>query len=233
MQLRKNRRKPFFKKWWFWLIVVIVIAAGVGYGLFGYYSKDNTNKSSSTTTSKKIEKSKSSSNKKSSKKKPSNSSSKKITLEQFNDIALDENNGTDWNTIKQNFGSPVSHTTANVQGTDVDVQNWDNIANSTTGAMVSVGFTANHAVSKKITNLKVDRSSEIDIQKFAQIESNQSEDDVIKILGQPNGYDASTIAGTSLTELTYSSGIKGDPDAKIVITLTNSKVSKQVQNGVK
>ncbi len=237
MQLRKNKRKPFFKKWWFWLIVVIVIAAGVGFGVFKHYNQNNSN-SYSESTSKKVEKSKSTSTKeKTSSKKTSdsstNSNTKKITLEQFNNIALDETNGTSWDTIKPIFGTPVSHTTANVQNTDVDVQNWDNVANATDGSMVSIGFTSNHAVSKKITNLKVNRASEIDIQKFAEIESDQSEDQVIKTLGKPNSYDISNINGSSLTELTYSSGIKGDSGAKIVITLTNGKVSKQVQNGVK
>lgn len=235
MQLRKNKRGPFFKKWWFWLIVIVIIAAGVGFGLFKHYNNDNSNKYSES-TSKKVEKPKSSANttkKKSNSNESSNSDTKKITLEQFNNIALDATNGTTWDTIKPIFGTPVSHTTANVQDTDVDVQNWDNVANSTSGAMISIGFTANHAVSKTITNLKVTRSSKIDIQKFAEIESDLSEDQVTKILGKPNSYNASNINGNSLTELTYSSDIKGDSGAKIVITLTNGKVSKQVQNGVK
>ncbi|WP_125568178.1 DUF3862 domain-containing protein [Companilactobacillus insicii] len=229
MDLRRSRKKPLLKKWWFWLIIVLIIIAGVGFGIFGYINnkKDSSNSNDKT---EKVEKSKSSTKKK---KTSTTSSNEGITLDQFNNIALDSDNGTSWDTIKPIFGTPTSHSTSNVQGVDVDVQTWDKVANADAGASVSVGFANNHAISKKISGLKVNRNNKINIQKYAQIESNQSSADIIKLLGEPNGYDNSSVNGTSINKLTYTSGINGDSGAKIVITFTNDKVTEQTQSGVK
>ncbi|WP_225422988.1 DUF3862 domain-containing protein [Companilactobacillus jidongensis] len=228
MSLRRSRKKPFFKKWWFWLIIALIVIAGVGFGLFGYINNKSNNTSDKNKTEK-VEKSKSATKKKST----SNSASDGITLDQFNNIALDSDNGTSWDTIKPIFGTPTSHSTSNVQGIDVDVQTWDKVANAESGSSVSVGFANNHAISKTISGLKVKRDSKIDIQKYAQIESDQSTADIEKILGQPNAYDDSSVNGTSINKLTYTSDIKGDSGAKIVITFTNDKVTEQTQSGVK
>lgn len=229
MDLRRSRKKPLLKKWWFWLIIVLIIIAGVGFGIFGYINNKKDSSSSNDKTEK-VEKSKSSTKKK---KNSTTLSNEGITLDQFNNIALDSDNGTSWDTIKPIFGTPTSHSTSNVQGVDVDVQTWDKVANADAGASVSVGFANNHAISKKISGLKVNRSNKINIQKYAQIESNQNSADIIKLLGEPNGYDNSSVNGTSINKLTYTSGINGDSGAKIVITFTNDKVTEQTQSGVK
>ncbi|WP_334330138.1 DUF3862 domain-containing protein [Companilactobacillus sp. HBUAS59699] len=230
MALRRSRKKPFFKKWWFWLIIVIIVVAGVGFGLFGYINNKNDSSSNKADKTEKVEKSKSSTKKK---KSTTTSSTDGITLDQFNNVALDSDNGTSWDTIKPIFGTPTSHSTSNVQGVDVDVQTWDKVANANAGASVSVGFANNHAISKTISGLKVNRSEKINIQKYSQIESDQNSSDIIKLLGEPNGYDDSSVNGTSINKLTYTSGINGESGAKIVITLTNDKVTEQTQSGVK
>jgi len=229
MSLRRTRKKPFFKKWWFWLIIALIIIAGIGFGVFGYINNKNDSSTNKDKTEK-VEKSKSSTKKK---KTSSSSTSDGITLDQFNNIALDSDNGTSWDTIKPIFGTPTSHSTSNVQGVDVDVQTWDKVVNAESGSSVSVGFANNHAISKTISGLKVKRDSKIDIQKYAQIESDQSTADIEKLLGLPNSYDDSSVNGTSINKLTYTSGIKGDSGAKIVITFTNDKVTEQTQSGVK
>lgn len=161
----------------------------------------------------------------------SSASSKKetgITLDQFNKITLDENSGTTLDDLKKELGKPSSTSTSTVQTQTVDLNTWS----KGLGSSLAVGFSNGHAISKHISSLKVNRKNKITLDSFGQIQNGQSEDDVKNTLGDPNGINTSTLAGTTITILTYTSGVKGSLGANATVTLTNGAVSGESQTGL-
>ncbi|HCD07628.1 DUF3862 domain-containing protein [Companilactobacillus musae] len=161
----------------------------------------------------------------------SNSSAKKengITMDQFNKINLDENSGTSLDDLKKELGKPSSTSTSTVQTQTVDLNTWS----KGLGNSLAVGFSNGHAISKHINGLKVNRKNKITLDSFGQVQNGQSEDDVKKMLGDPNGINTSTIAGTTITILTYTSGLKGSLGSNATVTITNGAVSGESQSGL-
>jgi len=161
----------------------------------------------------------------------SNSIAKKetgITLDQFNKINLNSDSGTSLDDLKKELGKPSSTSTSTVQTETVELNTWS----KGLGSSLSVGFSNGHAISKHINGLKVDRKSKINLDTFGQIQNGQSEDAVKNTLGDPNGINTSSIAGSTVTILTYTSGINGNLGANATITLTNGEVSGESQTGM-
>ncbi len=161
----------------------------------------------------------------------SNASAKKetdITLDQFNKINLNADSGTSLDDLKKELGKPSSTSTSTVQTETVDLNTWS----KGLGTSLAVGFSNGHAISKHINGLKVNRKAKITLDSFGQVQNGQSEDDVKNALGDPNGINTSTIAGTTITILTYTSGVKGSLGANATVTLTNGAVSGESQTGL-
>ncbi|WP_233605430.1 DUF3862 domain-containing protein [Pediococcus pentosaceus] len=180
----------------------------------------------------------SSSSSSSSKTKVTTSSSKKkytgITKSKFDQIKLSETDGTSLSDVEKSFGKkPSSTSTDTIQDVKTDMNTWTGVANAGLGSTIAVGFSNGHAVSKAISELKVNRSEKIDLNKFNSITNGMSADDVKKSLGEPNGLSITSIAGTSAEDWTYSSGVKGDMDANCIITFQDGVVSGKSQTGLK
>lgn len=161
----------------------------------------------------------------------SNTSAKKetgITLDQFNKINLNADSGTSLDDLKKELGKPSSTSTSTVQTETVDLNTWS----KGLGTSLAVGFSNGHAISKHINGLKVNRKAKITLDSFGQVQNGQSEDDVKNALGNPNGINTSTIAGTTVTILTYTSGVKGSLGANATVTITNGAVSGESQTGL-
>lgn len=151
-----------------------------------------------------------------------------ITMKQFDQITLGDGNGTTLENLKQDLGNPTSTSTSTVQTQTVDLNTWV----KGLGTSLAVGFSNGHAISKHINGLNVTRKNKISLDTFSQIQNGQSEDDVKKLLGEPNGINTSSLAGTTITILTYTSGIKGNIGSNATVTLTNGVVSGESQTGL-
>ncbi|MCL3857896.1 DUF3862 domain-containing protein [Pediococcus pentosaceus] len=212
------QKKPFYKRVWFW-IVVIIILGGIGSQIGS--SDTSTGNNKSDTASKAI----------------NSSSSKKasgITKSKFDQIKLSETDGTSLSDVEKSFGKkPSSTSTDTIQDVKTDMNTWTGVANAGLGSTIAVGFSNGHAVSKAISELKVNRSEKIDLNKFNSITNGMSADDVKKSLGEPNGLSITSIAGTSAEDWTYSSGVKGDMGANCIITFQDGVVSGKSQTGLK
>lgn len=217
-------KKPFYKHVWFWIVVAIVIIA-VGANLGGGSDSKKNSSSSKTASSKKA----SSSTKK--------QTDGKITLADYNSFKIGDmsDNGagaTKKADIVNKFKDPSSTSTSTLDKTTVDMDTWDNVDGDITASFVGE-FANNNLVSKAITGIKVSRSSKIDLAKFNAVANGQSEAQVRKALGDPNGISENLIAGTTTKMLTYSSGLKGDVVSSVTITLQADKVTGKSQTGLK
>ncbi|WP_246005625.1 DUF3862 domain-containing protein [Companilactobacillus insicii] len=217
----QNRKKtPFFKKWWFWLLIIIFIALG-GSGYYYYQNKDSNNKTE--ISSKKS---------KPTKKKNHTDTDGGIRLDNYNGIYLSQSDGLTLETLQKLFGkysSNSNNTIGNVQETSYT---WKNIANGDLGSSLIVGLVNNHAISKSISGLKVNRNKEINLDLYNQIQNGQSEQDIIHLLGKPNGYSETSVEGTASKVYSYTSDVKGEIGANIVITFTDGTVSSKNQLSV-
>ncbi|MQS53349.1 DUF3862 domain-containing protein [Companilactobacillus mishanensis] len=213
--MRKDKvKKPFYKKWWFWIIIVIVLIFVIG-GMNGSKGDSNSSKSSdsSNSTSKK-------------------SSSNKITKSQYDAITLGETDGATSESIKKEFGKATSTSTTTIDGVQADQMTWNKLSNADFTGTVLVGFSNGHAISKSITGLKIDRKSKLTLDDFNKIQNGQSESDVTKELGKPNGYTETSVAGSTTKMLEYTSGIKGSLGANFNITITDGAVSGKSQTSL-
>jgi len=226
---KKNKstdKKHFYKKWWFWLIIVIIVIALIFGSLFVSFDTEKPAKNSTSTAQ-------NASTEKIIKNDNSREKSSGITMSQYNGIYLDANGGLSQETLKSLFGQPSSTSTNAVQGVQTDADTWNEVADSELGASVVVNFSNNHAISKAISGLKVDRKDKITLEQFNQISNGTSEDDIISILGKPNGYSEVNLAGTNSKDYSYTSDVNGDVGANAIITFSNGVVSGKSQSGLK
>lgn len=238
MKNKKKVKRPFYKRWWFWIVVVIILAIGfnVVNGTNDHAdSTKSTENASSTNTSKTakkdVEKAKKTL-KKTFSDNNSNEDKNLISEKQFKDITIGEN-GSSMAELKREFGNPDSDSTTTISNVEADQLVWNGVAKAQLASAITVSFSDGHAISKGITGLKVNHKKELDTDKFESITDGMSEKEVIKQLGEPDGYSESNISGKVSKVLTYSSNIKGDMGANFNITLTNGSVSDKEQSGVK
>lgn len=156
-----------------------------------------------------------------------------ITKAKFDAITLGETDGTSLETVKQSFGkAPDQTTSATVQNIKTDLNTWRGVAGGGVTSTVGIGFSNNHAVSKAITGLKVNRPQKITLAQFNAINTGASQADVRKQLGDPNGYDDTKVAGYSADIWQYTSGVQGSLGANCHITFTNGLVSGKIQTSM-
>jgi len=144
-----------------------------------------------------------------------------FTMKRFDQITLGDGSGTTLDSLKQDLGNPTSTSTSAVQTQTLDLNTWI----KGLGTSLAVGFSNGHAISKHINGLTITRKDKISLDTFNQIQNGQSEDDVKKLLGEPNGINTSSLAGTTITILTYTSGIKGNIGSNVTVTLTNGAIT--------
>lgn len=215
-------KKPFYKRVWFWILIVIIAIAAIS-SMGGSKEKDSsTDKSSSSATA-------------------SSSSSKKddgkIRLADYNAIKIGDlmnsaNGGSTVDELTKKFGKPSDTSTSTLDNVKTDVNTWDNVDGGL-GANLTVMFSNGKAVDKAISDLNVTRSSKITLAKFDSISNGQSEADVVKALGNPNGYSENVISGKTTKMMMYTSGVKGDFGANCNITIEGGVVSGKSQTSMK
>jgi hypothetical protein len=216
-------KKPFYKRVWFWILIVVVVIVAIA-GMGGNGDKDSS--SDKTSSSKTVS---------------SSSSTKtddgKIRLADYNAIKLGDlmkkaEGGSTVDELTKKFGKASDTSSNTLEGVKTDMYVWDNVDGSL-GANLSVMFSDGKAVDKAISDLKVSRSSKITLAKFEGIANGKSEADLIKELGNPNGYSENLIDGKTTKMLMYTSGVKGDLGANCTFTLDNGAVSGKSQTSMK
>lgn len=215
-----HKKKPLFKKWWFWLIIIIVIVAAGGTGYY-FYRDNDSNKTESTSTKTR-----------SVKKKSTNKKAGGIRLENYNGIYLSQSDGMPLETLQNLFGKYASSSDSTIGDVQATSYTWKKIAHGDLRASLIVGFVNNHAISKSISGLKVKRNKKITLDLYNQIQNGQSEQDVINLLGKPNGYSETSVENTASKVYSYTSDVKGEIGANIVITFTDGAVSSKNQLSV-
>ncbi|WP_125590531.1 DUF3862 domain-containing protein [Companilactobacillus jidongensis] len=218
---QNKKKKPLFKKWWFWLLIVILVAAiGTGY----YYYQDNNSDTKTESSSKK--------NKSAKKKSSQVKKASGIRLDNYNGIYLSQTDGLSLASLQKLFGNYSSSSDSTIGDVQATSYTWKKIANGDLGASLIVGFVNDHAISKSISGLKVSRDKKITLDLYNQIQNGQSEQDVINLLGKPNGYSETSVENTASKVYSYTSDVKGDIGANIVITFTDGAVSSKNQLSV-
>lgn len=217
-----KEKKPFYKKIWFWVLAVIIVFAAAGSLGGGSDDKaDKADKASSSST--KIEK-------KAESKKPTS----KLTQANFDKIQVSESNGWTQDQVKKLFGKDADSTsTQTIENVKADDLIWNSVDGGDFASAITIGFSNNHVVSKGIAGIKVDRSKKITLADFNKIQNGMSKDQVKKIVGDPNGYDLSSIAGQTDDMWEYTSKINGDIGANFNVTFTNDVVSGKSQSEMK
>lgn len=221
-------KKSFYQKWWFWIIIVILIVGGGagGYYLYSSQSSSNTSKVEKKTASSK-------SKPKKQKKSTTTSDSSEITLKNYNGIYISDKDGLSLDILTKYFGKPASSTVSKVNDKQTNMETWTKIANGTKNSKLVVQFYNDHAIEKTISDLKVTRSSKIALTDYVKVDNDQSTDQVIQILGNPNYYSETNLDGTTTTIYKYTSGLNGEDGANCTINFTNGKVSGKSQSGLK
>ncbi|MCC7666757.1 DUF3862 domain-containing protein [Liquorilactobacillus satsumensis] len=218
-------KKPFYKRVWFWILVVIVVAIGG--------QMENAKNSSSKSASSE----KTSSSASPSSKGPSSSVAKDtsgLTEANFNKITLSESNGTSVADVQKMFGKKADSTAEQtIQNVKSEMYTWSNVSGASFGSSIVVGFANDHAISKAVEGLKVNRNNKITLADFNGISNGVSKEDVQSKFGKPNGNSMTNIAGQSNEIWTYSSGINGNLGANFEITFTNNVVSGKTQTSMK
>ncbi|WP_334328773.1 DUF3862 domain-containing protein [Companilactobacillus sp. HBUAS59699] len=216
-----RKKKPFFKKWWFWLLITILIALSVT----GYYIYQNNNSSDKTESSSKTTKPIKKNN-------TNNKDKGGIRLDNYNGIYLSQSDGMSLATLQKLFGNYASNSDSTIGDVQATSYTWKKIANGDLGASLIVGFVNDHAISKSISGLKVKRNKKITLDLYNQIQNGQSEQDVVNLLGKPNGYSETSVENTTSKVYSYTSDVKGEIGANIVITFTDGAVSSKNQLSV-
>lgn len=215
-----KEKKPFYKRVWFWILVVFLIIGG--FGAVGGGSDEKADSSSSSKTEN------------STKKAPVKHSTSKITQENFDKIAVSDSNGWTQDQVKKLFGKDADSTsTQTIENIKADDLIWNNVNGGSLASAITIGFSNGHVVSKGIAGLKVRRDKKIALADFNKIQNGMSKDQVKEIIGSPNGYTISSIAGQTNDMWEYSSDINGNVGANFNITFTNDVVSGKSQSEMK
>ncbi|KRL01355.1 hypothetical protein FC81_GL001500 [Liquorilactobacillus capillatus DSM 19910] len=212
-------KKPFYKRIWFWVLVVLVISVGSQMGNSKSDSAKNTSNNSSKTASSK-----------------SNSAKKSVTgltEGNFNKITLSENNGTTVADVQKLFGKKADSTSEQtIQNIKSEMHAFNNVDGGSLGSNIIVGFSNNHAISKAITGIKVDRVKKVSLSEFNNVSNGTTKDKIQASFGKPNGISLTNI-GDQTTEIwTYTSGVKGSLGSNFEITFTNDAVSGKTQTNM-
>ncbi len=214
MKKEKDNKKPIYKRIWFWIVIIVLVG-----GASSTIGKGNSNSNTSSTTNS----SSSSSN-----------SSNKVSLANFNKINLSSSNGDSKAAIRKLFGKKESSTSSStVENVKTELLTWDSVNNGSFASNITVNFDNDHAVVKSISGLKVNRSKKIALSDFEAISDGQSQEDIKKKFGEPNGYTITDLANYKSEVWDYTSGIKGSVGANFNITFTDGKVSGKSQYDMK
>ena len=214
MKKEENKKKPIYKRIWFWLVVLILV--GADSSTFGQNTSNSTSSSNASSSSK------------------SSSNGNLVSLTNFNKINLSSSNGDSKETIRKLFGKKEASTSSStVENIKTELLTWDSVDNGSFASNITINFDNDHAVVKSISGLKVNRSKKLSLSDFEAISDGQSQDDVKKKLGEPNGYTITDLAGYKSEVWEYTSGIKGSVGANFNITFTDGKVSGKSQYEMK
>lgn len=211
-----KEKKPFYKKIWFWVLVVIIVFAAVG--SLGGGSDDKADKADKASSAS------------SESKKPVS----KVTQANFDKIQVSESNGWTQDQVKKLFGKDADSTSSQtIENVKADDLIWNNVDGGDIASAITIGFSNNHVISKGIAGIKVDREKKITLADFNKIQNGMSKDNVKKLVGDPNGYDLSSIAGQTSNMWEYTSKVSGDIGANFNVTFTNDVVSGKSQSSMK
>lgn len=200
------------------LIIGTGILLVLGLGAMGS-DKSHSNSKTKTETSKKVA---------SSGVQASNQKSN-ITVNNFNKIALG-NSGTSKEDVQKMFDKqPSSTSESQLEGTSVEVCTWHGVQGQSLTSFVTVQYQNGHAVGKSISGLK--NFSKVSLNQFNNIPGNGSEEDIVKILGNPEGKSYANIGGIQSITLTYKGN--GGIGSNAVVTITNDNTVTKSQTDLK
>lgn len=135
------------------------------------------------------------------------------------------------NSNSNNSSTTNSSSSSSNSSNKVSLANFNKINLSSSN--ITVNFDNDHAVVKSISGLKVNRSKKIALSDFEAISDGQSQEDIKKKFGEPNGYTITDLANYKSEVWDYTSGIKGSVGANFNITFTDGKVSGKSQYDMK
>ncbi|WP_125763964.1 DUF3862 domain-containing protein [Companilactobacillus hulinensis] len=207
---RNNRRNKLITKWWFWLIIVLVLGTAIFIGYKFTAQPQYIQDRIVIPTRKHTKVSKPSKN------------DNTVTLKKYNSIYLDLKNGISSDSAQKIFGKFTSRKTSTIGDIETTRYVWKNQSNRMT---LSIGFTNNHAISKSISGLKIDRQQEINNILYGQIKNGLSVEAVTALLGKPNGYSENVLESNHSNVFSYTNDSLGKMDKNLVITFTDGKVS--------
>ncbi|APX73275.1 DUF3862 domain-containing protein (plasmid) [Companilactobacillus allii] len=204
---------PFYKKKWFWIsiisfFIIISTTAFVVENTYDDKADENLNQEDLFKKTK---------------------DSDTSIIDKFNKVKI----GAKGNTLKrieEVFGSPTI--TSNTSDRKNATLTWQNLKGLDDDVVIDITFQDGVAVSKSIKGLDIDRRNDLRLSDYNKVKENDSYDQVINLLGNPDNY----IESGGVVTLTYTSDVEekiDDASTYIEITLSNNKVTSKSQLNVK
>ncbi|WP_125568186.1 DUF3862 domain-containing protein [Companilactobacillus insicii] len=203
--------KPFYKKQWFWLTIIAMffVITATAYVVENTYEdkadEENQerlfNKSSNSNTS---------------------------TIDKFNSIKLGAG-GSDRKAVDRKFGKAVY--ISNSEDEENSTMTWNNIKGLDDDVSIDITFEQGIAVAKSIKGLDIDRKNDLTMKDYNRVKNNDSYEQVINTLGNPDNYSEKNGNMT----LIYTSDVedkKDDEATYIKVVLNNNKVTSKSQVNV-
>ena len=242
-----NQKKDQKNKSWI-AISAIVIALLIIFTIVIFDSK-NKDKNSSKSSNSSISKIQKSDSKTSSSKVKTTIQNGKLlkkepTLDQFNKIkiadtsSIKQGDGLTLSEAKKLFGQPTNLSSNKNNDVSSDFANWTYNRTSTTDSIsLSISFTNKIAVSKALIGIQVKRPKKIDLTTFNNIKISDSYENVIKVLGQPNGITESIsqkkVSKTAIYSSDLNTASEDKNKANVTFVFNGGKLISKNQTGLK
>lgn len=203
------KKRSFYRRIWFWIIIVFLVLGGLG--SLGSRNDDNSQTKSSRAAK----------------------SVNRVTQKNFQKISVSDTDGPTKQDVKKLFGKKADTTSStNVDGTSGDEMIWNDVAGATIGSSIAISFVNNHAVSKSITGLKVQRPHKLTLGDFEMLENGMTKAQVKQLFGKPNGDTINNFGGQKAEIWEYTSDIAGKTGANFNVTFTSGIVSGKAQTSM-
>lgn len=154
----------------------------------------------------------------------------KALREKFDQIAIgdltnDGIGGSNKKEVVELLGEPDMTTDSKIQDVDVEVDTWRRNM-----VVVTVQFEQERAVSKNITGFKWgQRPAKLTLEVFNNLETGSSYDEIIELIGKPDGFNESKINDRTHVTAIWRTGLSGSRGANAILMFRDSKLTDKSQ----
>lgn len=154
----------------------------------------------------------------------------KALREKFNQIKVGDlsdrgSGGSSKGEVIELLDQPNNTTDATIQDVAVEVDTWRR-----NEIVITVQFDDNLAVSKNVSGFKWGkRVSKLTLEVFNNLETGSTYEEIVELIGEPDGYNESKINGVVHVTATWRTGLSGERGANAILMFRDGKLTSKSQ----